>query len=120
MYADDSYTKSRLGLTSGDDLRLGADVNWMVADRASVYFNVGLEDISSTQFGSETSGDRDWRATVDDDFVTFGHSFTTTIGIPLLPDYGVQAKIEGHLAERVQREDDVYTRLKVELSWRLP
>ena len=72
MYSDDSYTKSRLGLTSGDDLRLGADLNWLVADNASVYFNVGLEDISSTQFGSETLGDRDWRATVDDDFLTFG------------------------------------------------
>ncbi len=72
MYADDSYTKSRLGLTSGDDLRLGADLNWAVADNASVYFNVGLEDISSTQYGSATLGDRDWRATVDDDFLTVG------------------------------------------------
>ncbi|NNC76448.1 MAG: MtrB/PioB family decaheme-associated outer membrane protein [Woeseiaceae bacterium] len=72
MYADDSYTKSRIGLTSGDDLRLGADLNWTVADNASVYFNIGLEDISSTQFGSETLGDRDWRASVDDEFLTFG------------------------------------------------
>lgn len=72
LYADDSYTKSRLGLSSGDDLRLGADLNWTLAEKASVYINVGLEDISSTQFGSATLGDRDWRATVDDDFLTFG------------------------------------------------
>ncbi len=72
LYADDSYSKSRLGLTGGEELRVGADLNWMPTDKTTVYFNVGLEDISSTQFGSESLGDRDWGATVDDDFVTFG------------------------------------------------
>lgn len=72
LYADDSYTKSRLGLTSGDDLRLAADLSWAVAEKATVYFNLGREDISSTQFGSAMLGDRDWRGTVDDDFLTFG------------------------------------------------
>lgn len=72
LYADDSYTKSRLGLTSGDDLRLAADLSWAVAEKASVYVNVGREDISSTQFGSAMLGDRDWRGRVDDDFLTFG------------------------------------------------
>ena len=75
LYADDSYTQSRVGLTAGDDLRLGADVSWTLSERAMVYLNVGAEDISSEQFGSAAFGNRDWFATVDDSFVSIGSGF---------------------------------------------
>jgi MtrB/PioB family decaheme-associated outer membrane protein len=76
LYADDSYTKSELGLIDGDEVRLGADLNWQVSDNTSVYLNVGQEDISSEQAGSETSGQADWHATNDDDFSTLGAGLT--------------------------------------------
>ncbi len=72
LYADDSYTKSRLGLTGGDEVRLGVDLNWVVTENASMYLNMGRDDLFSTQFGSATLGDRDWQAIVDDGFLTFG------------------------------------------------
>lgn len=76
LYADDSYTNSLLGLTGGEDLRFGADANWLVSERTTVYLNIGLEALSSEQAGSETSGSADWRATSDDDFTTLGAGFT--------------------------------------------
>ena len=72
LYADDSYTKSRLGFTSGDELRVNADMNWSLSERSSIYVNAGLEALSSSQFGSAASGEPDWRATHDDDFTTLG------------------------------------------------
>lgn len=72
LYADDSYTQSRLGITGGDELRVSADIGWQVSERASVYVNAGLEDLSSTQTGSTNFGEPDWRASHDDDFSTLG------------------------------------------------
>ena len=75
-YADDSYTRSVLGLTASEELRLGADLNWRLSERTSVYLNIGQEDMSSEQAGSESSGQPDWHAANDDDFSTTGAGLT--------------------------------------------
>lgn len=71
-FADDSYTESRLGLLSADEMALGAELNWAVSESASLYVHGGLESIESVQAGSEFFGEPDWRATNQDDFVTIG------------------------------------------------
>lgn len=75
LYTDDSYTNSEIGLTGGEEIRFGVDLNWLVSDKTSVYLNLGLEDLSSEQAGSETSGVPDWSATHADDFTTLGAGF---------------------------------------------
>lgn len=72
LYADDRYTKSLLGMTSGEDVRLDVDVNWLLSERTSFYVNAGLEDVSSMQAGSGISGAPDWRAAHGDKFSTVG------------------------------------------------
>ncbi|MDH4125273.1 MAG: MtrB/PioB family decaheme-associated outer membrane protein [Gammaproteobacteria bacterium] len=76
LYAEDTYTNSQLGLTGGEQIRFGADANWLVTDRATVYLNIGFDNLSSDQSGSEASGAADWRATGDDDFSTVGAGLT--------------------------------------------
>jgi len=75
LFADDSYTRSELGILSGDEFRLVADLGWTVSENATVYVNFGVEDIESLQAGSESFGAPDWRATHDDDFTTIGAGF---------------------------------------------
>jgi MtrB/PioB family decaheme-associated outer membrane protein len=73
LYADDSYTKSELGILSGDEFRLVADVSWWSeSGDVAAYVNAGIEDIESLQAGSETFATPDWLATHDDDFTTIG------------------------------------------------
>jgi len=74
MRTDDEYSKSQIGLTSGDELRFGADLSWQTAENTTIYLNVGSEDISSTQFGG-AAGAPTWRADYDDDFTTIGAGF---------------------------------------------
>ncbi|MDH3336251.1 MAG: MtrB/PioB family decaheme-associated outer membrane protein [Gammaproteobacteria bacterium] len=75
LYADDSYTDSELGITSGEELRVAADFNWTIAENASLYVTAGLEDMESKQSGSEAFAAPDWSATHDDDFTTVGVGF---------------------------------------------
>ena len=75
LFADDSYTRSELGILSGDEFRIVADLGWTVSENATVYANFGVEDIESLQAGSESFGMADWRATHDDDFTTIGAGF---------------------------------------------
>ena len=75
LYADDDYTDSELGITSGEELRLAADVNWAISETASAYLTLGFEDIESDQAGSEAFAAPDWTATHDDDFTTVGAGF---------------------------------------------
>lgn len=73
MFADDSYSRSELGLLSSDDFRLAADVNWAISARSSLYVTAGYDEIESEQAGSEffqTSSD--WRASLSDEFLSFG------------------------------------------------
>jgi MtrB/PioB family decaheme-associated outer membrane protein len=75
LYADDSYTQSRLGMISGKDLRFTADLSWAISESASLYITGGVENIESEQLGSESFSSADWLANNDDDFVTYGGGF---------------------------------------------
>ena len=75
LYADDEYTKSQLGITASDDLRLTADLSWALSQNASLYLSGGFENIESEQFGSEAFASPDWRAANRDDFQTAGVGF---------------------------------------------
>jgi len=72
LYADDSYTRSKMGLTSGEELRLTADLSWTLSKTASLYVTGGYEKIRSEQFGSELFAREDWNATNNDKFYTAG------------------------------------------------
>jgi MtrB/PioB family decaheme-associated outer membrane protein len=75
LYADDSYTESQLGITSGEELRVAADLSWSISENASAYLMAGLEDMESEQAGSAGFAAPDWSATHDDDFTTVGAGF---------------------------------------------
>jgi MtrB/PioB family decaheme-associated outer membrane protein len=68
LAADDSYTKSQLGMTGSAELRVTVDVSWAISERTSTYLLFGNEEIDATQLGSEQSGNPDWRAAHDDRF----------------------------------------------------
>ena len=72
LFADDSYTRSKMGLTSGDELRLTGDLSWALSAKSSLYVTGGFENIESEQFGSELFAREDWYATNKDSFVTAG------------------------------------------------
>jgi hypothetical protein len=75
LYADDSYSKSLLGLTEADDLQLAADLSWRVGEFTSIYLNAGYENIEAKQAGSESFASADWRAGNVDEFNTVGLGF---------------------------------------------
>lgn len=75
MYADDEYTQSQMGITNGKDLRLAANLNWALSNGASLYLNVGYQNIESEQSGSEAFALPDWHASNEDDFYTTGGGF---------------------------------------------
>jgi len=72
---EDSFTKSRLGMTDANELRLTADISWAISERSSTYLMVGTEGIDSTQLGSEQSAEADWQAAHDDSFDHVGVGF---------------------------------------------
>lgn len=71
MLADDRYTKSQLGLTSGEEVRVSADLYWPLSENTTIFLNAGTEDISSQRRGG-ASGAPFWNAGYDDNFVTVG------------------------------------------------
>jgi MtrB/PioB family decaheme-associated outer membrane protein len=75
FYADDSYTRSQLGLTGSDELRIAADLSWSVSERASLYLTGGIEEIDAKQSGSEFFSTPDWRADHTDSFDNIGVGF---------------------------------------------
>jgi MtrB/PioB family decaheme-associated outer membrane protein len=75
FYADDSYTRSQLGLTGSDELRIAADLSWSVSERASIYLTGGIEEIDAKQSGSEFFSTPDWRADHTDSFDNIGAGF---------------------------------------------
>ena len=72
LFADDEYTRSELGLTDADEISLALDFGWSVSENTSLYFNTGFDMIESTQFGSESFAEPDWRADNEDEFRTIG------------------------------------------------
>ena len=75
LLAEDNYTQSELGLTSGDEESYSADFNWFIGQNASLFLNAGVDGLESSQLGSESFGDADWRATNDDTFTSWGGGF---------------------------------------------
>ncbi len=72
LQAEDEYTQSRLGLLSGDELSVTADVSWTISDTKSLFVNSGFEKLESRQAGSEQFASEDWRASHDDEFTLYG------------------------------------------------
>ena len=72
LFADDEYTRSELGLTDADEISLALDFGWSVSENTSLYLNTGFDMIESTQFGSESFAEPDWRADSEDEFRTTG------------------------------------------------
>ncbi len=71
-WAEDEYTKSLVGLTEGDDLRVAGDLSYALNARRFFYVHGGYERIDSEQRGSESFGLPDWSAGVSDRFVSAG------------------------------------------------
>ncbi len=72
LFADDSYTRSIMGLTSGEELGFTGDLSWALGGKSSLYLTGGFENIDSEQFGSELFAREDWRASNNDEFITVG------------------------------------------------
>jgi MtrB/PioB family decaheme-associated outer membrane protein len=72
QWADDSYTESRLGMISGEELELAADLTWSVSETVSTWLNLGYDTIESLQRGSESFGAPDWAADWEDTFTSVG------------------------------------------------
>lgn len=71
FYADDDYTRSRLGLTNDNDVRLAADFGWTFSPHVSLYASISHEAIDARQSGSESFAAPDWSAQNEDRFRTF-------------------------------------------------
>ena len=72
LYADDDYTRSELGLLSGEENSYTVDFSWFISGKASLYVNAGVDSIESEQAGSESFGPADWLAFNDDEFANLG------------------------------------------------
>ena len=70
--ADDSYTKSKLGLTNSEETRYTIDLGWAASDAVSTYLMLGNESVEAEQLGSEIFSTPDWRAAHDDEFQHWG------------------------------------------------
>ncbi|MDH4048075.1 MAG: MtrB/PioB family decaheme-associated outer membrane protein [Gammaproteobacteria bacterium] len=72
LWADDSYTRSTLGMTGSTTTHWNLELNWAVSARASVYVFGGEETIEADQAGSEAFAGPDWFANHEDDFLILG------------------------------------------------
>ena len=70
LLAEDNYTRSELGLLSGEENSYTFDFSWFMTPKASLYFNAGVEALESEQAGSALSGPADWLASNDDEFIS--------------------------------------------------
>lgn len=68
LFADDSYSKSRVGLTDSKNTHFSIDFSWAVSEKASVYLIGGRETIDADQLGSAQFGEPDWSAIHADSF----------------------------------------------------
>ncbi len=72
LMADDSYSKSQLGLTDSKNTHISADLNYSLSERASVYLLGGYELIEAKQRGSASFSTADWQAEHEDRFDHYG------------------------------------------------
>jgi hypothetical protein len=75
LWAEDSYSKSSLGMTDGEENRMNVDLSWAVTDAASVYVSAGSEQIDANQLGSESFAGPLWQAAHEDQFTHYGGGF---------------------------------------------
>jgi MtrB/PioB family decaheme-associated outer membrane protein len=75
LIADDSYSRSELGVLSGREASAALDFSWSVSEKSALFLNLGYDRIESTQTGSESASTADWRAENDDEFTTIGAGF---------------------------------------------
>ncbi|MDX1498434.1 MAG: MtrB/PioB family decaheme-associated outer membrane protein [Woeseiaceae bacterium] len=71
-WADDSYSRSELGLLAGDSLTLAGDLSWAASERVSLYLHVSEEGIDAEQAGSTLFAAPNWTARHDDDYTAIG------------------------------------------------
>jgi MtrB/PioB family decaheme-associated outer membrane protein len=62
----DDYANSSIGLTSGSELNLSADVSMMLSEQTSLHFFANRQEINSKQTGSQTFSTADWRGENND------------------------------------------------------
>ena len=83
-YGKDRYDNSdtTIGLSESDYLRLGADVSFLLGEKASAYASLYNEKIDTDQQGSQSFALSDWSATTDDRFstATLGLAFPGLLG----------------------------------------
>jgi len=75
LYADDSYSRSDLGMQEASEDRFTVDFSWAVGENSSIYLTAGNESIEAVQLGSETFVGPVWEASHDDDFTHYGGGF---------------------------------------------
>ncbi len=75
LIAEDSYSRSELGLRNGDEESWSADFSWYMTPNASLFINGGVDDLEWEQFGSAAFDEADWRGTNDDSFTSWGGGF---------------------------------------------
>jgi len=72
LFADDSYSKSELGLTDSENLHISADLSYSFSAQTSIYLLGGYETIDAAQLGSATFSTPTWRAVHEDEFEHYG------------------------------------------------
>lgn len=75
LWAEDSYSKSRLGIIDGEENRMNVDLSWAISEAASIYLNAGSEQIDANQLGSEAFAESTWQAAHEDEFTHYGGGF---------------------------------------------
>jgi MtrB/PioB family decaheme-associated outer membrane protein len=68
----DDYTDSAIGLKSGRDLGLNADVSWAVSDQTTLHLFGNRQEIQSSQSGSQMFAAPDWTGENKDTINTIG------------------------------------------------
>ncbi len=70
--ARDSYTNSTIGLTTGKDVTLDADIAFALTEQTTAHVFGGYEEIKSRQVGSQNFSTPDWIANNKDTIDFFG------------------------------------------------
>jgi MtrB/PioB family decaheme-associated outer membrane protein len=78
LWADDSYTKSKLGITESKETRYTFDVSWAVSETSTLYLTAGNESIEAVQLGSEFFDSPVWQAAHEDEFTHVGAGVRVT------------------------------------------
>ncbi len=77
-YEDLDYSGSALGITGSEELRVAADLNWSLGEKASVYLTAGFSGMDTDTTGSAAHAAPDWQAAQSDDFYSLGAGFRLT------------------------------------------